>query len=162
MPKRIKLTQGKYAIVDDDMFDYLNQWKWYYSKFPNRRTVAAWIKGNYQQPIYMHRQIMSCPPGLIVDHRNHNGLDNQRRNLRICTNAENIQNQRIHKGKKTSKYKGVIWARQKQKWRADIQCLTVRHFIGLYKTEIQATKAYDARAKKLFGEYAYLNFKRTG
>jgi hypothetical protein len=83
MSKLIPLTQGKFAIVDNADFDWLNQWKWYAVKSYN-----TWYARRFSS-IPMHRQIMSAPSGTEIDHRNHNGLDNRRQNLRFSTSAEN-------------------------------------------------------------------------
>ena len=106
--KEIPLTKGYVAQVDDDMFDYLSQWKW--RALRTRYTVyavrAEYI-GNYKtREIRMHRAITDCPAGMFVDHIDHNGLNNQGHNLRVCTLAENSRNIQVkpHLG---SRYKGV-------------------------------------------------------
>ncbi|KKM14674.1 hypothetical protein LCGC14_1703720, partial [marine sediment metagenome] len=91
--KRIPLTQGKFAIVDDDIFDYLSQWKWYAQK--DRNTFYALrnvvVKGK-AKTIRMHRQILNSKKGQQTDHLNGNGLDNRRCNLRICTRSQQAMN----------------------------------------------------------------------
>jgi hypothetical protein len=105
----------------------------------------------------MHRQITSAPPGLVVDHINHNGLDNRKDNLRLCTRAQNALNQRPRKGT-SSRYKGVYWHERDKRFYAQISHKGRRYHLGSYKSEIQAAKAYDKKAKELFGEFAHLNF----
>lgn len=158
--KRIPLTQGKFAIVDDDMFDYLNQWKWHITRnhsniFYARRNVKV---NNEWTGILMHRQILNLEPSdkRRTDHENHNGFDNRRCNIRICTQSQNIANSRPHKG--TSQYKGVCWFKRVKKWTAYIKCNNKKIHLGYFNNEIDAAKAYDIKAKELFGEFANTNF----
>jgi len=156
---QIKLTQGKYTLVDDDLYGWLNRWKWYALKgnstYYARRNVC---KDGKRETIRMHRLILGARTGEIVDHQNLNGLDNRRCNIRLCTKAQNKQNSRPVK-KSKSRYKGVTWHKNLNKWMASIMLYYRSIHIGYYKTEVEAAKAYDAKAKKLFGEYAYLNFR---
>jgi len=90
--RKIKLTQGKYALVDDEDFEYLNQWNWYAGE--NRSGFFAArgeFNGKNMNKILMHRVIMNCEKGKVVDHIDHNTLNNQKSNLRNCTTAENIK-----------------------------------------------------------------------
>ncbi len=104
----------------------------------------------------MHRFIMKPAEGLVVDHIDGNGLNNTRANLRICTYQQNICNR---KGwGKDSKYKGVCWDIYNKKWRAQINFNRECRYLGVFEDEIEAAKEYDKHAKKLFGEFAYLNF----
>ena len=105
----------------------------------------------------MSRLIMNFPRDLMVDHRNHNTLDNQRCNLRVCTNIQNQQNKKrkINIG---SKYKGIHFYKQCKKWQAKIKYNKRQLFLGYFDKEINAAKAYDKKAKELFGEFAFTNF----
>jgi hypothetical protein len=150
----IPLTQGKFAIVDAEDFDRLSQYKWYAAR--GRSTYYATREEN-GRTVRMHRQIMHAPKGVLVDHIDHNGLYNRRRNLRLCTNAQNVYNQQARPNG-TSKYKGVCWHKGKKKWRARIGCSGKLHSLGDYKDEIEAAKVYDDKAVELFGEFACLNF----
>ena len=99
--KKIKLTQGKVALVDDGDFEWLSQWKWTYKNGGYAyRSIGS--KGH----IFLHRAIMKSPKNLEIDHINGNGLDNRRSNLRFATHKQNIRNQQKQKNR-TSKYKGV-------------------------------------------------------
>ena len=85
--KYIPLTQGKFAIVDDDMYEYLNQWKWCLRKKSERSFYAGrndW-ENKKNHIVTMQQLIMNPPKGMVIDHINGNGLDNRRCNLRICT-----------------------------------------------------------------------------
>lgn len=157
--KQIKLTQGKVALVDDEDFELLNQWKWYANKkcgfcYAVRHFKA--ISGKRDKKSMLHRQIMNCPEGLEIDHINHNGLDNKKSNLRICTRSQNQPNQKAKKH--SSKYKGVSWHKASKKWQAMIVYNNRQIYIGLFDSEIEAAKAYDKKALELFGEFACLNF----
>ena len=100
---------------------------------------------------------MKPPAGMVVDHINHDGLDNRRSNLRVCTIAQNLKNRRPVRGKGV-KYKGVIFIKARKKFRTCIQCGEKTLNLGYFDDEISAGKAYDEKARELFGEYAYLNF----
>jgi hypothetical protein len=105
----------------------------------------------------MHRMVVNAPKGLFVDHINHNGLDNRKANLRICTNLQNLRNKRPKTGC-TSEYKGVHWCKGRNKFRANIYLNKKAIHLGYFHDEIAAAKAYDEKARELFGEFAYLNF----
>ena len=157
--RRIPLTQGKYAIVDQDDFERLNKHKWCVVKSKNtfyaRRTKRA---GKKYVSIMMHRQILHPPGHLFVDHINHNGLDNRKANLRFATCAQNNYNRKHLRKNQSSKYTGVSWRKQAKKWIVLISYNGKKKFIGSFEDEIQAAKAYDKAAKKYHGEFASLNF----
>ena len=151
--KLIPLTQCQFAIVDADDYDELKQYTWCAVKIP--RTYYA-ARRSWRKNIRMHRLIMNAPKGLFVDHINHDGLDNRKNNLRLCTQRQNNQNQRPRG--KTSKYKGVYWNKRAKKFMASICIDGKKKSLGYFDSEIVAAKAYDKAAKIVFGEYAYLNF----
>jgi hypothetical protein len=150
----IPLTQGKFAIVDAEDFDWLNQYQWYACKCKSTYYAARVERG---KTIRMHREIMRAPKGVLVDHINHTGLDNRKSNLRLCTNAQNCYNQRPS-ARGTSRYKGVSWHKCSRKWSARVRCDGKFNNLGDYKDEMAAAMAYDDKAVELFGEFAYLNF----
>jgi len=157
---KIPLSQGQFALVDDEDFEWLNQWKWSAGK--RRNTFYAFrsvsIKGE-QFHIYMHRLITEAPKGKETDHANGNGLDNRRRNLRVCTVRQNQYNQAKRKNS-LSQYKGVSLNKRVKvkKWVAGITKNGKNIHLGYFKDEIDAAKAYDRKAKELCGEFAKLNF----
>jgi len=157
--KEIKLTQGKAALVDDDMFDYLNQWKWRYLKGKHERTgYAVRNEGNRhnRKMIRMHVVIMKPPPGMEIDHVDLNGCNNQRYNLRICTHSQNQMN--INKRRdNTSGYKGVTWNKWHHSWYAFIRINGRRISLGYFYDPKDAARAYDCKAIELFGESARIN-----
>jgi len=149
----IPLTKGRFAIVDAADYDWLNQYKWCASASRNRFFARSAVKG---KGIWMHRLIMNPPAGMVVDHIDGNSLNNKRENLRICTARQNSYNR---KGYGTaSKYKGVHWNKSTKRWVAVIKHYGVSIFLGSFNSEINAAKAYDKKAKELFGEFSYLNF----
>jgi hypothetical protein len=154
--KQIPLTQEKVAIVDDDMYEYLSQWKWHYvNGYAVRSETCAPGK---QKAVFMHRLIMQAPDGMEVDHKEtEDTLNNQRSNLRLCTHSQNNHN-RTKYSNNTSGYKGVFPLPSKR-WRACIKNQGERLHIGVFDTPEEAARAYDAKARELFGEFANTNFK---
>lgn len=158
--KRIKLTQGKFAIVDDDKYKWLNQWKWYAIKGVTTWYVTRVVSVNGKsRTIIMHRLILGLKhgDGKNTDHINHNGLDNRCCNIRICTNRQNQRNKRKWRPKTTSKYKGVSWYGAENRWQAYITTDEKQIGLGHFDTELEAAKAYNNKALELFGEFACLN-----
>lgn len=153
MAKQIPLTQGQFAIVDDEDFERLNQHKWYFNQGYAVHCVGK--RPNYKQ-ILMHREIMKPLPGFQIDHINHKKLDNRRINLRICNNSENSRN-RAHLQKSSSKYKGVTWHKKDKRWIAQIKICGKQKRIGAFKDEAKAARAYNKKAIELFGKFARLN-----
>ncbi len=156
--KRIPLSRNKYAIVDDEDYELLSRFKWHVSSGKSNTYYAQseLPDTRYRIRFSMHRLIMKAEKNQEVDHRNGNGLDNRRRNLRLCTKHQNRFNMRITTG--SSKYKGVSWHTKNGKWRARITLNYQNIYIGCFTSEREAAKAYDRKAKQLFGDFAYLNF----
>jgi len=157
--KRIPLTQGKFAIVDDEDFKWLSRYKWYAKKDYNTfYAVRNTGKSPNQRQIYMHKQIMGVLPGIQIDHINHNGLNNRKCFLRICSNAQNQRNQQVLPNRGKSIYKGVSWCKRSKKWVAQIIYNHKHKFLGYRNSEIECAELYDKKAKELFGEFASLNY----
>jgi hypothetical protein len=163
--RRIPLTQGKYAIVDPERYEELAQHKWFAvglgRGFYALRMVKAKGGKVKQKNMRMHWVILDVPEGKFVDHINHNGLDNRRANLRIVTRQQNTWNKRKQRGNYSSQYKGVTWFKKDKKWQARIVYKGKRIFIGYFDDEKAAARAYDAKARELFGDYAALNFREV-
>lgn len=152
----IPLTQGLYALVDGEDYERLSRYKWYAAK--SRNTYYARRSENTKgRTIDMHQEILIIPKGMQTDHRNHYGLDNRKQNLRICTNAQNQHNKLPQSGG-SSQYKGVNWEKVVQKWHSCIWNKNKNINLGYFNSEMKAAKAYDKKARELFGEFAYLNF----
>ena len=158
--KLIPLTQGQFAMVDDEDFDFINQWKWYASK--DVRTFYArtniWLhKIGKQKTVRMHRYILLLNnPSVLVDHKDCNGLNNQKNNLRIATPYQNAANKSsIQNG--YSKYLGVSWHIKIKRWEARISKNNKSHYLGVFKNEVDAAIAYNKKATELHGEFANLN-----
>jgi len=163
--KEIKLSQhGKnknlnlVALVDDEDFEYINQWKWFADKYKHgyyagRNDYTTSPKTN----ISMHRQILGITDSkILVDHANHNGLNNQRYNIRVANKSQNAVNTYSQKNS-TSKYLGVCWKERDRKWVAQITKDYKKIWIGYFEKEIDAAIAYNKKALELFGEFANLN-----
>lgn len=161
MSKRIPLTQGKFAIVDDDDYEWLMHYTWSFNVVRNRRTVGyartTVKRADRHKTVMMHRLILEAPPGKQVDHINGNGLDNRRANLRLATASQQQQNRALGKNN-TSGYKGVGWWPRQRRWHASIQYHGEIIHLGYFKSKEAAARAYDRAARKYFGEFAYTNF----
>lgn len=157
--KLIPLTQGFHAIVDAEDYDALSAFKWcvrpagrrFYAQRGYAKEDKSWTT------MQMHRQIMSATPEMMVDHINHDGLDNRRENLRLCSRLENCRNKRSAIGT-SSQFLGVTWDKKSYKWRTRITVDGHRRLIGFFNSEIKAAIAYDNAARKYFGEFANPNF----
>lgn len=155
MTKQIELTQGKVALVSDEDYEWLILWKWHYSA---GMAVHNGPKARGRQPkCLMHRLIMDAPAGMVIDHINHDTLDNRRCNLRICTHAENIRNG-LRPKNNTSGFKGVFWERCANRWRARATLDGQSYHLGLFRDPADAARAYDAFVREHFKEFALCNF----
>lgn len=158
MTKEIELTQGKFAIVDDDDYEWLNKHKWCACKSRKTWIAKRGIGGrNNRTYELMHRAIMKPPKDVWIDHIDGNALNNTRENLRFCTRYQNQQNRPKNKNN-ASGYKGVYLHKQTRKWRARIYANGKNHSLGLFSTPEEAALAYDNAAKELHSEFANTNF----
>jgi hypothetical protein len=164
MTKLIPLTErptispkNRYAIVDDEDYEWLSQWRWFYAN--GYATRANKCKDNDGwSSVQMHRAILNVPQNLQVDHRDHNKLNNTRANLRLCTRQQNSAYRNKTPRPTTSQYKGVTRHRATYKWQARIGTNGKQYHLGLFLSEEEAARAYDTKARELFGPFAQLNF----
>ena len=151
--KEIKLHNGMLAIVDDEDYEYCNQFKWYAVKSRNTFYAGrAPLDGN-KKLILMHREILGVHGNLQVDHRNYNSLDNRKENMRVCTPQQNNQNQRCSKRNKFGA-KGVTWCKISKKFRARIATGEKRIHLGCFNVLGDADSAYRIAEEKYFGEFS--------
>ena len=152
--REIPLSQEKVALVDDEDFELVREYKWHLKA--SRRFLYA-ETSTLGSVMLMHRYILDAPDIKHVDHINDDGLDNRRSNLRFCSAQQNLWNKRKQEGC-SSQYKGVVWDRQANKWRTRIRKDDKLIHLGRFKFEEGAAAAYDRAAIELFGEFARLNF----
>src|SRR5690606_30452111 len=137
--KQIPLTKGYVALVDDEDYEWLSQWKW--CAFEKGNTTYA-RRVTPQETILMHRLVLGAGRGDIVDHQDRNGLNNQRSNLRFVTSRENTLNRGMLRNN-TSGYIGVVRVKSSGKWRAQINLHGTKKYIGVFDTPEDAARAYD-------------------
>lgn len=155
--KEIPLTRGKTALVDDDDYEELSQHKWY--AMTSRGLWYAVRRIGNNSSVLMHRIILGVPTGVLTDHRDGNGLNNQKYNLRRADHSLNALN-RSSQANNTTGFKGVNLRTggRRKPYRATIQIGGKFTYIGSYVTAEEAAHAYDAVARELHGEFACLNF----
>ena len=150
--KEIAQTKGRVTVVDAEDYEFLSKWKWYFDEYAKRRSSLS--DGN-DKVIRMHRLVLPVKDEEQIDHINRDKLDNRKVNLRPCTHAENQRNRPVCKNN-TSGYKGVR-KHIRGYWESRIKVNGKEIHIGRYSDIKEAARAYNAVAKKHFGEFAYLN-----
>ena len=146
--KLIPLNKNKFTKVDNEDFEKLKNINWRYSR------------GGYatsEKLGFLHRFITDCPDGKVIDHIDHDPLNNRKSNLRICTPQQNAMNQSVQKRKKSSKYKGVFFNNTYNYWTASIKYNQCNYLLGNFLEEEEVALAYNKKALELFGEFACLN-----
>ena len=153
----LPITQGLIALVDTPDMPLTQGHSWYalrQDRGNKQSYVATWIHG---KNVRLSRLLLGAPDDMVVDHINHNPLDNRRCNIRICTLSENAMGQSKRKDVTASRYKGVTFKKETGRWDAQIRVEGKKLHLGYFATEEAAARAYDEAAKKYFGEYALLN-----
>lgn len=147
---RIPLSNGSFCLIDEEDYDELSKHNW--------SSICKGSYANNNKVGLMHRYILKVKDrNIIVDHVNHNGLDNRKCNLRPCTKQQNHFNQRTQNREKTSMYKGVFWDKKRNKWQSSIKHNGVRIYLGRFNCEKEAALTYNSKAIELFKEFANLN-----
>jgi hypothetical protein len=152
--KLIPLSREMFAMVDDEDYDWLCQFSWCALKGGlTWYAVKKAVDG--RRLVAMHQLLWFGCKG--IDHRDNNGLNNTKENIRIATNQENGRNKQKTASATTSNFKGVYWAKDRNVWRGYIDTPR-RKWLGNFATEQEAAVAYDSAAVQFFGEFANLNF----
>lgn len=159
--KKIVINSKTYGrvnvLVDNSDYGLIKNKKWCVGKFPKSKSLYVWRsaglnnKGNSITQ-YMHRFLLDSKKGTFVDHKNGNGLDNRRSNLRICTHAQNCHNVGLST-RNTSGYKGVSFAKHAKKWCAQIRKNGKNKKIGYFDSANEASMAWEIESKKIHGEF---------
>jgi len=159
--KEIPLSKGQVALVDDADFEWLSLFSWHARLNKTTNSYYAFthirVPGGKFKKTGMHHVIMFPPWGMVIDHKDHNTLNNQRSNLRLATRSQNNQNHRI-RSNNTSGYNGVHFDKSTRKYISIVKSKGKAYYLGLFTDKVEAAKAYDKKAKELFGEFACLNF----
>ena len=167
---KIELTKNKFAVIDDEDFEFISKFNWSYSngyaravKYGDERKKDGHLK---QIVFKMHRLVINAPYGMDVDHKNGDKLDNKKSNLRVCSHSENMNNQK-KRTDNTSGYKGVAILKYAYKngkrylrnkpWLSYITNNKKREYLGYFLTAREAAITYNKRAEELHGEFANLN-----
>jgi hypothetical protein len=150
----ISLTQNKTTTIDTE--DIPLVWPYRWRARLNRRVWYALgcVRGQRHKPILMHRTIANPPKSITVDHKDHNGLNNCKSNIRLCTSTQNKRNRPPKDGKD---YKGIYLDKKSKNWRAAISLNGKKQHLGMFKNIDDAKRAYNTAAQKFYGEFAYLN-----
>lgn len=161
MTRALNLTKGYVALVDDADYAALSCWKWGYLPRSNGRGgyAARWeTRDGQRRTIYMHRQIMDAPAGVLVDHEDGDGLNNQRYNLRLASESTNGVNRATQP--RAIPYRGVYPNRNGRRapWIAQIKWSQRSFHLGAHLTQEAAALVYDRAALHFFGSFARLNF----
>jgi hypothetical protein len=150
--KTISTKKGELIFVDDDDYVIISQYTW---GVMTNGYVATSKRKPDKGKILLHRLITDAPAGKFVDHKNGNKCDNRKSNLRLCSNQQNQHNQTVRRGK--SIFKGVSYHATRKRWYGSICHNNKSIHLGSFDNELDAAKAYNNKAKELFGEFANLN-----
>jgi hypothetical protein len=154
--KQVLITRGEITLIDESDWGLVCKYNWTLHIPDNRKYARCHYEG---KKIYLHRLLLNAKPGEIVDHKNGDGLDNRRNNIRLATQSQNTANCTTSI-KTASGFRGVYFDKRSGLWQAKIKFNYKSNFLGSYKTTDEAAKVYDEAAFKLFGEFARLNFPR--
>lgn len=153
--KEITLSKGLKTLVDDEDYGKLSLLKWHYC--PKAGVSHSTYINRRPGRLLMHRYITGAPRGFVVDHEDGDKLNNRKSNLRVCTQGDNVCNQRTQARAKSSQYKGVCWDKSKRKWVAQVKYRGKSIYLGRFDDETKAAQAYNEAATQIFGRYARPN-----
>jgi hypothetical protein len=163
--KKIPLTQGKFALVDDEDFERLSKFKWYAEKVGRVWYARCHLKelpseGGKRKRIrpHMHRKILDLPSSVLIDHKDRDGLNNQKNNLRASTNSQNQANSAKFSKKCSSRFRGVSWDKSRGTWMVQFQAEGKTIHLGRFSDEIEAARVSDTARLKYHGPFAFRNF----
>lgn len=145
-------SSGKFAKIDDLDFESVSKFSWKLKTYSDRTVQYAYRNISAQSRQYLHQFVMQTKG---IDHKNHDGLDCRRSNLRLANQSQNMANKRIGRNN-TSGFKGVSWSKVVKKWHAYISINKKRQHIGYFLTKEDAAAAYGKAARAIFGEFACL------
>jgi len=151
----IPLSGGQVAHIDKEDLDKIKNYGWYAHFDSVGKTFYA-VTRTHGTRIPMHRLILNADQSVVVDHIDHNGLNNKKSNIRICTQSQNCMNKRTQSNN-MSGYRGVSFHKRKNKYQATIMVNRKQIYLGSYDTALEASEAYQAAAKKMFGEFYCIN-----
>jgi len=157
----IRMSQPRYAKVDPADYKRLRGYEWFAQKGTRNFYAVRQVRRSKEKRatvIYLHKEIIKVPKGMVIDHINHDGMDNRCANLRAATYWQNMCHRRKPSDAKTSKYKGVCWKKDRRKWLARIAYKKKKIHLGCFRNEIEAARAYDHAARKYHKDFACLNF----
>lgn len=157
----IPLSQDMTALVSPEDYRRVVKRKWSVAKRRGRIYAETNMKiDGVWKRVLLHRFILEAPAGQKIDHKDGNGLNNLRDNIRFATHNQNAQNagRRVYMGKRSSRFKGISWSKVMNKWHAQIMANRKYHNLGYFESEEDAARAYDSAAKELHGEFARTNF----
>ncbi len=149
--KKVKLTRGKFATVDNDVYEKVNKYNWYYIE--GGYAARDDFSSGKRKMVYMHRFIMDPPEGMVIDHINGKKHDNRKENLRICTHRQNSWNAKKRTDNKSG-YRGVSWDKSKQKWGVRLKVGNLYKFGGYFTNKIEASKRYGELVEKYRDEFS--------
>lgn len=153
----LPLTKGYFAKVDFQAYLEQHVYKWTLKETKHKKYAyrQCMCDGKLIQ-ILLHRAITNCPVGMPVDHKNGDGLDNTKANLRVCTQSQNLANTSCHVDRKYKLPKGVGYKphRIAKPYYAQITIDYKKHFLGAFASVEEADRVYQAKAKELFGDFA--------
>ena len=152
--KKIQLTQGQVALVDDVDFARFGHLNWYALKKRSGFYAARKSpRSEGHKTIYLHRAIKGDPLEMLVDHKNHGTLDDRRHNLRVCTSLQNIRNRKGRQSNSTTGIRGVTRHTQTRKYVAQIRTHGKHIHLGCFTSKAKAAAAYAIANRALFGEF---------